>query len=128
MNDEGEVDSYTQTYLEDIQELSNPEKIIQPLKAIEVLFYKREIPSNSKITDPELGLLYICRSLDTTQVLKIQQGVLLLRGKEGCIVVLLKGKLSSRKLNRLQKEKVTEEEFGFNFSVLQAGVQEMPFS
>ena len=69
VNDESEVYSYTQTYLEDIQELSNPEKIIQPLKAIEVLFYKREIPSNSKITDPELGYYTFAGLSDTTQVL-----------------------------------------------------------
>ena len=41
VNSENEIDSYTQSYLEDIQELSNPEKIIQPIKAIEVL-YKNE--------------------------------------------------------------------------------------
>ena len=38
VNGENEIYSYTQTYLEDIQELSNPEKIIQPIKAIEVLY------------------------------------------------------------------------------------------
>ena len=43
VNDENEIYSYTQSYLEDIQELSNPEKIIQPIKAIEVLYIKRRI-------------------------------------------------------------------------------------
>ena len=55
VNGENEIYSYTQSYLEDIQELSNPEKIIQPIKAIEVLYKNVELPSNSKITDPELG-------------------------------------------------------------------------
>ena len=55
VNGENEIYSYTQSYLEDIQELSNPEKIIQPIKAIEILYKKGELPSNSKITDPELG-------------------------------------------------------------------------
>ena len=55
VNGENEIYSYTQTYLEDIQEISNPEKIIQPIKAIEILYKKGELPPNSKITDPELG-------------------------------------------------------------------------
>ena len=38
VNGENEIFSYTQSYLEDIQELSNPEKIIQPIKAIEILY------------------------------------------------------------------------------------------
>ena len=55
VNGENEIYSYTQSYLEDIQEISNPEKIIQPIKAIEVLYKKEEIPPNSKIIEPELG-------------------------------------------------------------------------
>jgi regulatory protein YycI of two-component signal transduction system YycFG len=41
VNGENEIFSYTQTYLEDIQELSNLEKIIQPIKAIEVLYEEK---------------------------------------------------------------------------------------
>ena len=69
VNGENEIYSYTQSYLEDIQELSNPEKIIQPIKAIEVLYKKGELPSNSKITDPELGYYTFTELSDTTQVL-----------------------------------------------------------
>ena len=69
VNGENEIHSYTQSYLEDIQELSNPEKIIQPIKAIEILYEKRELPPNSKITDPELGYYTFTRLSDTTQVL-----------------------------------------------------------
>ena len=69
VNSENEIYSYTQTYLEDIQELSNPEKIIQPIKAIEVLYEKRELPSNSKITNLELGYYTFTDLSDTTQVL-----------------------------------------------------------
>ena len=69
VNGENEIYSYTQSYLEDIQELSNPEKIIQPIKAIEVLYKNGELPSNSKITDPELGYYTFTDLSDTTQVL-----------------------------------------------------------
>ena len=69
VNSENEIDSYTQSYLEDIQELSNPEKIIQPIKAIEVLYKNVELPSNSKITDPELGYYTFIELSGTTQVL-----------------------------------------------------------
>ena len=69
VNGENEIYSYTQTYLEDIQELSNLEKIIQPIKAIEVLYDKKELPSNSKITDPEIGYYTFTDLSDSTQVL-----------------------------------------------------------
>jgi regulatory protein YycI of two-component signal transduction system YycFG len=69
VNSENEISSYTQSYLEDIQELSNPEKIIQPIKAIEVLYKNVELPSNSKITDTELGYYTFTDLSDTTQVL-----------------------------------------------------------
>ena len=69
VNGENEIYSYTQSYLEDIQELSNPEKIIQPIKAIEVLYKNGELPPNSKITDSELGYYTFTRLSDTTQVL-----------------------------------------------------------
>ena len=69
VNSENEMASYTQSYLEDIQELSNLEKIIQPIKAIEVLYDKRQLPPKSKITEPELGYYTFTRLSDTTQVL-----------------------------------------------------------
>ena len=75
--------SYTQSYLEDIQELSNPEKIIQPIKAIEILYKNGELPSNSKITDPELGYYTFTELSDTTQVLN----------PAWCFIVEGKGKL-----------------------------------
>ena len=96
VNGENEIYSYTQSYLEDIQELSNPEKIIQPIKAIEVLYEKRELPSNSKITDPELGYYTFTDLSDTTQVLN----------PAWCFTVEGKGKLY---VSAFEGENITKE-------------------
>lgn len=72
VNGEDEIYSYTQTYLEEIKELSNAnaEKIIQPIKAIEILFLKGDLPPKSKITNVELGYYTLVPNLsDTRQVL-----------------------------------------------------------
>ncbi len=70
INSSNEIYSYTQTYLEEVEELSNPEKIIQPIKAIETLFLKKELPPKSKITNVELGYYTLVPMLsDTRQVL-----------------------------------------------------------
>lgn len=70
INSENKIYFYTQTYLEEIQELSNPEKIIQPIQALEALWTKRELPPKSKITDVELGYYALVPALsDTGQVL-----------------------------------------------------------
>lgn len=67
INSESEIDFYTQTYLEEIKELSDPEKIIQPIKALEALWTKRELPPKSKIINVELGYYTLVPLLSDNQ-------------------------------------------------------------
>lgn len=99
VNGENEIISYTQTYLEEIQELSNPEKIIQPIKAIEALYDKKEIPSNSKITDPEIGYYTFTNLSDTTQVLNPAWSFTV-EGKGKLYVSAFEGENITKELNK----------------------------
>ena len=69
LNEENEVTSYRQTYLEQIEELSEPEKIIQPMQAIETLYENGDLKPKTKITKVELGYYTLVSLSDTTQVL-----------------------------------------------------------
>ena len=106
VNGENEIYSYTQSYLEDIQELSNPEKIIQPIKAIEILYKKGELPSNSKITDPELGYYTFTDLSDTTQVLN-PAWCFTVEGKGKLYVSAFEGEIITKELKKTT-EKVME--------------------
>ena len=55
LNDENEIVSYKQTMLEEIEEMQEGEKVIQPLKAIETLYNNGSLEPKSKITNLELG-------------------------------------------------------------------------
>ncbi|MBU8881258.1 two-component system regulatory protein YycI [Bacillus sp. FJAT-29790] len=68
LNDENDIVSYRQTLLEDIEELSEEEKIIQPLKAIETLYGNGSLKPKSKITKVELGYFTFVHT-QTSQVL-----------------------------------------------------------
>jgi regulatory protein YycI of two-component signal transduction system YycFG len=68
-NGDNNVISYFQTYLEDTQELSKHEKLIQPLKAIETLYTNGYLKPKDKIVDVELGYYTLVPLSDTTQVL-----------------------------------------------------------
>ncbi len=65
---ENDIASYRQTMLEDIEELSKEEKIIQPLKAIEALYENGSLEPKTKITKVELGY-YTFVQTNTSQVL-----------------------------------------------------------
>ena len=106
VNGENEIFSYTQSYLEDIQELSNPEKIIQPIKAIEILYKNGELPSNSKITDPELGYYTFTELSDTTQVLN-PAWCFTVEGKGKLYVSAFEGEIITTELKKTT-EKVME--------------------
>ena len=106
VNGENEIFSYTQSYLEDIQELSNPEKIIQPIKAIEILYKNGELPSNSKITDPELGYYTFTDLSDTTQVLN-PAWCFTVEGKGKLYVSAFEGEIITKELKKTT-EKVME--------------------
>jgi len=55
INEENKIVSYTQTYLENIKEMDEKEKIIQPLVVILSLFTKSYIDSDSYVSKVELG-------------------------------------------------------------------------
>ena len=60
--------SYGQTFLEDVEKLSEEDKIIQPLKAVEMLYEKGSLRPKSKITKVELGYFTFVNT-STAQVL-----------------------------------------------------------
>ncbi|PLR79991.1 hypothetical protein CVD25_19800 [Bacillus canaveralius] len=68
LNDQNEIFSYTQTYLEEIEELTEQEEVLKPLKAIEALYQKGMLPPESEITKVELGY-YTLEQLSASQVL-----------------------------------------------------------
>ncbi|KOP71610.1 two-component system regulatory protein YycI [Cytobacillus solani] len=68
LNAENDIVSYQQTILEKIEELSEKEKIIQPLKAIETLYEKGSLKPKSKISKVELGYVTFLHT-GTSQVL-----------------------------------------------------------
>jgi regulatory protein YycI of two-component signal transduction system YycFG len=55
VNADNQIISYEQTYLEDIEKLSEKEEILAPLKAIETLHQKGLLKPKSEITKVELG-------------------------------------------------------------------------
>ena len=72
LNEDDEVVSYQQTYLEEIGELSKSEKLIQPIKAIETLYRNDVLKPKSTITKVELGyytLVPLSDVADAAQVL-----------------------------------------------------------
>jgi len=56
LNDENEIMSYTQTYLEEIESLQESQDVLPPIKAIETLYDNGLLQPKSKITKVELGL------------------------------------------------------------------------
>lgn len=68
LNKNNEIVSYRQTLLEDFEELSEEEDILQPMNAIEILYENGELPYGSKITKVEPGY-YTLVYLSTSQVL-----------------------------------------------------------
>ncbi|WP_409303515.1 two-component system regulatory protein YycI [Peribacillus sp. SCS-155] len=55
LNDNQEIVSYEQTYLEIVQPMNRNEEILRPIEAIENLYNTGKIPSDSKVTKVELG-------------------------------------------------------------------------
>lgn len=68
LNDANEIVGYTQTILENFEEYSEDENILQPLKGIETLYENGELTFGSKITEVELGY-YTLVHLTSSQVL-----------------------------------------------------------
>ncbi|NYE06176.1 regulatory protein YycI of two-component signal transduction system YycFG [Bacillus niacini] len=55
IDEKNQIDSYEQTYLEDIEKMTEKEEILPPLKALETLYQKGMLKPKSKITKVELG-------------------------------------------------------------------------
>lgn len=55
IDERNQIVSYEQTYLEDIEKMTDKEEILPPLKALETLHQKGVLKSKSKITKVELG-------------------------------------------------------------------------
>ncbi|MEH7414032.1 two-component system regulatory protein YycI [Neobacillus drentensis] len=55
VNEDNQITSYQQTYLEEVQKLTAKEELLPPLKAIETLHQKGILKPKSKITKIELG-------------------------------------------------------------------------
>ncbi|MEH7123477.1 two-component system regulatory protein YycI [Bacillus sp. JJ1532] len=68
LNEENDIVTYQQSMLEEIEELSEEQKIIQPLKAIETLYENGSLKPKSKITNVELGYFNFVQT-STSQVL-----------------------------------------------------------
>ncbi|MGS2777248.1 two-component system regulatory protein YycI [Robertmurraya sp. GLU-23] len=68
LNSDNEVVSYKQTILDSIEELSEDERIIQPIKAIETLYENGYLPFGTKIERVEFGYYTLVR-LTSSQVL-----------------------------------------------------------
>jgi regulatory protein YycI of two-component signal transduction system YycFG len=107
VNDSKEVYLYTQTFLEDMKELKNPKKIIQPIKAIETLFSKGELPPKSKITEVELGYFTFAPLPDTRQVLN-PAWCFTVEGKGKLYVSAFEGDIIVPELNPTTQKKVME--------------------
>lgn len=67
-NDKHEIIAYKQTLLEKFEELSEDENLLQPMKALEILYDNGELPFGSNVTKVELGY-YTLVHLTTSQVL-----------------------------------------------------------
>ena len=69
LNNDYQVTSYEQTYLENIEQFNEEEEVLQAIKAITMLYNKGYIPSKSNITKVELGY-YDLIQLTTSHVLR----------------------------------------------------------
>jgi regulatory protein YycI of two-component signal transduction system YycFG len=68
LNDKNEITSYKQTYIEEIEQLSEKQEILPAMDAIETLFDNGKLPANSNISKAELGY-YTLVQLTSSQVL-----------------------------------------------------------
>lgn len=69
VNKDNQVVSYRQTYLEQIEKFNKQKDIVPAIKAIEALYLNGDIPSNSKITNIELGYYNSLQTTSATHLL-----------------------------------------------------------
>lgn len=92
VNSDNEIYSYSQSYFEEVQELSESKKIIQPINAIETLYTNGILKPKSKITEVELGYYTFVPLSDTTQVLN-PAWCFIVDDKESLFVSAFEGKI-----------------------------------
>jgi regulatory protein YycI of two-component signal transduction system YycFG len=69
LNDNREIVSYEQTYLEDIKPMNNKKAILPALKAVVTLYNNDYLPENSKITTVKLGYYNLLKSSSASYLL-----------------------------------------------------------
>jgi len=91
VNEDNQIISYQQTYLEKIEKLTDKEEILEPLKAIETLHQKGVLQPKSKITKVELGYSTLIQ-LAASQVLA-PTWRFVVNGKESLFVNAFEGQI-----------------------------------
>lgn len=69
LNENREIVSYEQTFLEDIKPMNKKEEVLRPFKAIVTLYNKGYLPEKSEITDVELGYYSLLKSSTASYLL-----------------------------------------------------------
>ncbi|WP_096156193.1 MULTISPECIES: two-component system regulatory protein YycI [Bacillus] len=67
LNDDNEIESYEQTYIDEMEEMDEPQEVIFALKALENLYNLNELQPGSHVSEVELG--YITLGLTASHVL-----------------------------------------------------------
>ncbi len=108
LNEDDEIIKYEQTFLSDIEELQEPKKIIQPIKAIETLVHSDYIEPKSKITNVELGY-YTLVPLEDTLVMN-PAWCFVINGEKKLFVSAFEGKIVD--LENQEEELIPKENKG----------------
>ncbi|MDQ0220968.1 two-component system regulatory protein YycI [Peribacillus cavernae] len=69
LNENGEVVSYEQTFLEDIKPMNKKEEVLPAIKAIETLYNNGDLPGKSRITKVKLGFYNLLKSSSASYLL-----------------------------------------------------------
>jgi regulatory protein YycI of two-component signal transduction system YycFG len=90
-NENNEIIGYKQTFLENFEEFSEDENILQPMKAIETLYENGKLPFGSEISAVEMGY-YTLVQLTSSQVLT-PVWRFVLNGEEDLFVNAIEGQI-----------------------------------
>jgi regulatory protein YycI of two-component signal transduction system YycFG len=92
-NENNEVTSYKQTYSEIIDELSDAEELLPPLRAMETLYKKGLLKPKSKITEVELGYSTLVSLTASQSLVVTPTWRLVVNGKENLFVHAFEGRV-----------------------------------
>lgn len=93
LNEDDEIVGYEQTYLTDIEELQEPKKVIQPIKAIETLWSSDYLEPKSKITNVELGYYTLVPQLEDSAQVMNPAWCFVINGEKKLYVSAFEGKI-----------------------------------